>query len=107
VKLRPEVTVRLAREPVDFRKQIDGLAMVVGRSLGRDPMCGELFVFHNRRRTALKALYWTPNGFVLLYKRLERHGFKLPVLPETATDAEVSTEDFQALLDGLTTRLSI
>jgi len=101
------MTVRLAREPVDFRKQIDGLAMVVGRSLGRDPMCGELFIFHNRRRTALKALVWTPNGFILLYKRLERHCFKLPKLPASATDVAVSTEALQALLDGFTVELKI
>jgi transposase len=68
---RPDVTVRFALEPVDFRKSIDGLAIAVGQALGRDPMGGEVFLFRNRTRTALKALYWTPNGFVLVYKRLE------------------------------------
>jgi transposase len=41
------ITVRLAIEPVDFRKSIDGLAIAVGQALGRDPMAGEVFVFRN------------------------------------------------------------
>jgi transposase len=75
LRVRRDVVVRLALEPVDFRKSIDGLAIAVGHALGRDPMSGEVFVFCNRTRTALKALYWTPNGFVLVYKRLERLRF--------------------------------
>jgi hypothetical protein len=79
--MRLDVVVRLALEPVDFRKSIDGLAIAVGPALGRDPMAGEVFLFRNRRRTAWKALYWTPNGYVLVYKRLERLGFSLPETP--------------------------
>ena len=61
------VRVFLATEPQDFRKAIDGLAAIVGAHLQRDPMTGDVFVFHNRRRTALKVLYWDHGGFVLVY----------------------------------------
>ena len=70
MRLRTEITIRLAREPVDFRKSIDGLAIAVGHALGRDPLGGELFLFRNRSGNALKALFWTPNGFVLVYNQL-------------------------------------
>ncbi len=96
------LTVRFALEPVDFRKSIDGLAMAVGCTLGRDPMCGEVFLFHNKRRNALKALYWTPNGFVMLYKRLERQRFAPPAVSRKTGDVVLDTHLFQDLLDGVT-----
>lgn len=100
--LRPDVVVRLALEPVDFRKSIDGLAIAVGRALGRDPMAGEVFLFRNRTRSALKALYWTPNGFVLVYKRLERLRFSLPEAAEGAAEITLPAEILDDLLAGVT-----
>lgn len=50
------IRVFLGTEHQDFRKSIDGLAAVVQAHLGRDPLTGDVFVFHNRRRTALKVL---------------------------------------------------
>ena len=89
MRVRPEVTIRLALEPIDFRRSIDGLAMAVGGSLGRDPMCGEVFLFRNKNRTALKALYWTATGFVLVYKRLERLRFQIPDTPTATGDVRI------------------
>lgn len=97
-----EVVVRLALEPVDFRKSIDGLAIAVGHALGRDPMAGEVFLFRNRTCTALKALYWTSNGFVLVYKRLERRRFSLPHAVDGAADVTVPSSLLADLLAGVT-----
>ena len=72
------VQVFLGTEPQDFRKSIDGLAGVVQTHLQRNPMTGDVFVFHNRRRNALKLLYWDHGGFCLVYKRLERGRFRVP-----------------------------
>lgn len=99
---RGDVIVRFALEPVDFRNAIDGLAVAVGRALGRDPMTGEVFLFCNRTRTALKALYWTPNGFVLVYKRLERLRFRLPAAHEHATEVTLPPAVLNDLLAGVT-----
>jgi transposase len=57
------VRVSVGTEPQDFRKSIDGLAGVVQSHLQRDPLTGDMFVFHNRRRNALKILYWDYGGF--------------------------------------------
>lgn len=102
MRVRRELVLRFALEPIDFRKSIDGLAMAVGQALQRDPMSGEVFIFRNRRRTALKALYWTKNGFVMLYKRLERGCFALPEVSQTTGALELRPGRFQDLLDGLT-----
>ena len=107
MKVGTDVVVRYALEPLDFRKSIDGLAMAVGTALGRDPMCGEVFVFRNKRRNALKALYWTPNGFVMLYKRLERGRFTPPKVSRTTGALELRPGRFQDLLEGVTQDIRI
>ena len=66
------IEVWLCVEPVDFRKQIPGLAALVQDTLAMDPFSTHLFVFTNRRRTQCRILYWERCGFVLWQKRLER-----------------------------------
>ena len=43
--------VWLTRDPVDFRKGINGLSVLVEEQLMRDPFCGQLFVFINKARS--------------------------------------------------------
>jgi transposase len=107
MRVRSDVTIRFALEPVDFRKSIDGLAIAVGHALGRDPMGGEVFLFRNRTRTALKALYWTPNGFVLVYKRLERGRFALPELAAETREVQLAPDLLEGLLEGITLAMKI
>ena len=73
------IEVWVCVEPVDFRKQITGLATLVQDRLAMDPFSAQLFVFVNRRRTQCRILYWERCGFVLWQKRLERARFDLPV----------------------------
>ena len=103
MRVDADTVVRFALEPVDFRKSIDGVAMAVGLALGRDPMCGEFFIFRNKRRNALKGLYWTPNGFVLVYKRLEKGRFSPPIVDQNTGDLVLPPSLLQDLLDGCTT----
>jgi len=86
------------REPVDMRKQFDGLLGVVTSVLAEDPLTETLFVFFNRRRNYLKLVYWDRTGFCLFAKRLERGRF---VLPGPAVKQELSTQAFRLLLDGI------
>jgi transposase len=74
----PEAAVYLHRQPVDFRKQIDGLAILVQQSMALSPMQEALFVFTNRRADRIKVLWWDRNGFCLWTKRLEQDRFAWP-----------------------------
>jgi transposase len=99
VRLAGEVSRILAyRHPVDMRKSFDGLIGLVQSALGEDPLSGTLFVFSNRRRTYVKAVYWDRTGFCLFAKRLERGRFVLPSDTETF---ELSEQAFRLLLDGI------
>lgn len=57
---------------------MDGLVAIVKKVLELDPVSGTLFVFIVRRRAKLKILPWEKYGFVIWYKRLERHKFHWP-----------------------------
>jgi len=72
LQLTPQMRIYLAVQPVDFRKGIDGLAYVCKRTLDIDPFSGVLFVFRNRRGTALKILIYDGQGFWLCMKRFSK-----------------------------------
>jgi transposase len=74
----PLPEILLCREPIDFRKGIPGLSVLVEAELSQDPFTHRLFVFINRSRTSLKMLYWERNGFCLWQKKLEQERFKWP-----------------------------
>ena len=57
-RFEPGLKVYLHREPVDGRKAINGLALLVEQSLGLDPFAPAVFVFSNRRRDRIKLLLW-------------------------------------------------
>jgi transposase len=67
--------ILVAVEPADFRKGIDGLAAVCRLHLREDPFTGALFVFRNRRATAVKILAYDGQGFWLCQKRLSKGRF--------------------------------
>ena len=91
--------ILLARDPVDFRKAIDGLAAVCEVHLGEEPLDGTLYVFTNKRRTGLKALIWTRGGFLMLYKKLEKGRFRWP--PLDADRGTLSPAELAALMEGI------
>ena len=76
LQITPQMKVLVAVEPVDFRKGIDGLAAVCKSTLGQDPFAGTVFVFRNRRATAIKVLVYDGQGFWLCQKRLSDSRFR-------------------------------
>jgi len=100
--MRPLETARvhLCRDPVDFRKAINGLSILVAEELALDPFSAHVFAFCNRRRDQVKLLYWERNGFVLWQKRLEKDRFPWP-RDESEMVREVRGRELNWLLDGL------
>jgi len=92
-------TVYLHRAPVDFRKSINGLSIIVENDMSLSALSGALFVFCNKKRDKLKLLYWDKTGFALWYKRLEQEKFKWPrkMIEETI---ELDETQLHWLLEG-------
>jgi transposase len=95
--------IYLASEPVDIRKGFDALAGWVEEN-GLDVYSGHIFVFLSRRMTHLKALTWSPGGFLLLYKRLEKGRFHFPARAPDARTVTLDPTELAMLLDGIDIR---
>lgn len=91
--------VYLCLAPLDFRKQITGLAEIVQGELELNPFEPAVFGFVNRRRNQCKLLCWERNGFVLWTKRLERERFCWP--DQDGVTVSLSVQQLNWLLDGL------
>lgn len=92
--------IYLHKAPVDFRKGINGLSILVEQQMQLNPFSQALFVFCNRTRDKVKVLYWQRNGFCLWQKRLEEDKFAWPRKMVGQTLA-LSEEQWHWLLDGL------
>lgn len=86
-------------EPVDFRKQIDGLVLLVADQLQLDPTTGELFIFRNRQCNKVKLLWYEQVGFWLAYRRLESGRLIFPTHQSGAM--EITRDQMSWLLSGL------
>lgn len=70
--LTQETQILIAIEPIDFRKQIDGLIALCEQTLQFNPRSGQLFAFINRSRTMIRVLCYESGGYWLATKRLSR-----------------------------------
>ena len=83
----------------DLRKASNGLTVIAQEGMGQDPFSGSVYMFCNRDRTLLKAVYWDRSGFWLSQKRLEKEKFPWPGTAEAAR--ELSVEELKMLLAGI------
>ena len=100
IQATPQMRILVAVEPADFRKGIDGLARVCQEVLKQDPFRGWVFVFRNRRATAVKALAYDGQGFWLCQKRLSRGHFRWWPSSRTAAAKTLEAHQLQALLSA-------
>lgn len=101
----PSVRIFVAREPIDMRKGLDGLAGLVMDVINEDPQSGHLFVFFNRRHDMMKSLVWDGSGYWMLMKRIEHGRFQIFDRVSTSrTTFELTSTDFTLLLDGIDLR---
>ena len=98
IQITPHMRVLVAVAAADFRRGIDGLAQLCRASLAVDPFTGTVFVFRNRRRTAIKLLVYDGQGFWLCHKRLSKGHFRW--WPEGGAEAArgLQAHELQVLL---------
>ncbi len=98
IQLAPQMRILVAVELADFRRGIDGLAKLAREELAEDPFSGRIFVFRNRRGTAVKILVYDGQGFWLCQKRLSQGRF--PFWPTGETVRCLEAHELQVLLSG-------
>lgn len=88
--------VFVAIEPIDFRSGIDRLAQLCRSQMDKNPMSGAVFVFRNKRRFAIKVLFYDGQGFWLCQKRLSQG--RLSWWPSGEGYAPLAPRELQILL---------
>lgn len=86
------------QKPVDMRKGIERLSLLVEQSCEGELMSGAYFVFVNRMRDRIKVLYWDNDGFAIWWKRLEKGSFRLLGIDKHL----INRREFFMLLEGIT-----
>ncbi len=100
MSVTPQMRVLVCVAAMDFRKGIDGLARVCRDVLSADPFSGAVFVFRNRRGTAIKLLAYDGQGFWLCQKRLSEGRFRHWPGEEGTVQRELVAHQLQVLLAG-------
>ena len=97
-----QVRIFVCMEPIDMRYGFDRLAATAKNRIGEDPQNGSvLVVFANRGATRLKLLWFDRNGYCLLYKRLHRAVFEVPVARGGASALRIDGVALAKLLRGV------
>lgn len=100
--LSPATRIYLAAGATDLRLGFDGLASMAKTVWNADPLSGHLFLFANRHRNRLKALYWDGSGLWVCAKRLEKGRFSWPqASPEGSRGITLASHELALLLGGI------
>lgn len=95
-----QVSVWVSAQPVDMRKSFDGLAAVVTERLGRNPLCGDLFVFVGRNRKRAKVLHWDGTGLAGGQSSSRGGSFTAPWCPPHGDTVRMTLAELQLFLEG-------
>jgi transposase len=98
IAISPTTRCMVALEPIDFRCGIDSLGGFVRETVRQDPMSGALFVFRNRKKTAIKILCYDGQGFWLCQKRLSVGRFRHWPVTGEKNEAWLCARELQVLL---------
>ena len=95
------IRIYVAVQPVDMRKQFNGLWAATQEELHEDPKNGAVFAFINKDRSRLKLLYWDGTGVWVLAKRLEQGRFSWPKPSSERVKLSLAPEALALLVGGI------
>lgn len=96
--LTAHTKVLLATQPVDFRRQLDGLIALCQNQFNHNPRSGCLFVFINRSHTMIRVLCYEEHGYWLATKRLSRGRYALWPFQENEVISERHASELTKIL---------
>jgi transposase len=101
LSVAPAPAIFLHTDATDMRKSFTGLCGLIRGVFGDDPADGSLFLFVNKRRDRIKALWWDGDGFVLWYKRLEQGTFEVVPARDNAKRVRIDATQLAMILGGV------
>ena len=101
LSIAPAPTIFLHTDATDMRKNFDGLTGIIRGNFGGDPADGSLFLFVNKQRDRIKAMWWDGDGYVLWYKRLEQGTFEVVPARDGAKRMRIDSTQLAMILGGV------
>lgn len=98
ITIAEDIKIMVCTQPIDMRKQVNGLILLVLEVFKINPQSKHMFLFFGKTKDKVKALLWDNNGFLFLYKRLENEKFIFP--QHIQEPIEINNDLFQALIRG-------
>lgn len=83
--------------PVNMHRSFEGLSALIQQSFPGELLTGSAFIFLNRCRDKIKLIFWDGDGYVILYKRLEKGRFFVSSNGKT----ELTRREFLMLFEGI------
>jgi transposase len=99
IALNRRTKIFVCKEPTDMRASYDSLLVRTKELLKKDPMSGHLFLFINKSRNSLKALYYDGTGLVIISKRMERALFSR-INPRYRGQLVLTQAEFSLFFEG-------
>jgi transposase len=96
--IAPQQRILLAIAPLDFRKGMDAMMALCRQQLETDPLTGILFVFTNRRRTAIRTLCYDGQGIWVCQKRFSQGRLSWWPAETEGRERELAARQLQILL---------
>ncbi len=99
IALHGDLRILIATQPVDFRKGVNGLVLLIEEVLRTNPYDGTIFVFRSKRSDRLKLLAYDGTGVILATKWLESGRFVWPPIEQGTM--RLSAAKMALLLSGM------
>lgn len=99
-QLHADLRYYLCLEPVDMRKQFQGLQGIVNAEFGRYLTQDEAFVFIGKSRKMVKILHRESNGLTMYVRKLATGRFRMPELNTDRRTCTMNYSEFVRLVLG-------
>ena len=83
----------------DLRKAVNGLSIIIEQQMSGEVFSGNVYLFCNKDRKLIKAIWWDKNGFWLNQKRVNKDRFPWPQTAEAVQ--ELKSDELSMLLTGI------
>ena len=102
LSLNVRTRIFISIESISMKNSYSGLISKTKQIIGEDPLSGYMFVFFNKRRDYVKALYWDESGYCIWSKRLEVGTFEIPKADnESCKKVAIDRKKLMLILEGI------